>query len=207
MIKHVIFDLGNVIVEIHPQDTMHEFARRCEFSEEEIRKFYLSELHLGFMGGNYTPAEFYRRMMQRFPCNISQADFFDIWSRVIGKPKDGIEQLVNQLSKQYTLSLCSNTDPWHWKISRQACPFFSRFSHFFLSFELKMNKPDRRVFEYLLQHLNAQPHECVFIDDTAENIAVASGMGMRGILTEAPSEMKTALQKLGVILEENSADK
>ena len=199
MIKHVIFDLGNVLVNIHPQKTMQEFANRCGFSTEKINSFYLSDLHLGFMAGEYLPDEFYNNMMDRFTCNISQEEFNEIWNRVIGEPKEGIAYLVNQLKSNYDLSVCSNTDPWHWEVARKKCRFINDFQNYFLSFEMKPNKPDLKIFKAILDKLPATGNECVFIDDLKENIEAASTFGIKGILASESEQMRAGLRELGLL--------
>ena len=199
MIKHVIFDLGNVLVHIHPQQTMQEFAERCNLSRNAIRFFYLSDIHLGFMEGRYDPSHFFQQMMEKFPCNISQQEFFNIWSKVIGESKVGISELVQQLSTKYKLSVCSNTDPMHWQIALKKLDFIQYFQNYFLSFQMKLNKPDPEVFNLILKNLQATGEECVLIDDTAENIQVATAFGMHGILSSEPEEMKSKLREMKVL--------
>ena len=58
-----------------------------------------------------------------------------------------------------------------------------------------------------MQHLNVQPDECVFIEETAENIEVVSGMGMKGVFADDPVEMQEALEKSGVLGEGKLVDK
>jgi len=113
MVKHIIFDLGNVLVDIHPELAMRAFTQRCNISYQTVKTFFLSDLHLDFMAGKFSPDDFYQLMIQKFLCNISQIEFQSIWNLVIGDPKPGIEELINTLTERYTLSVCSNTDPWH----------------------------------------------------------------------------------------------
>ncbi len=199
MIRHIVFDLGNVLVHIHPHKTMQEFAERCNISMSDIRKFYLSDLHLGFMEGKYSPDDFFRQMMIMFPCDITRNEYLKIWEKVIGAPKEGIRAIVGALKDRFVLSICSNTDPWHWQFVLQEYDFIRDFQHYFLSYELKMNKPDPRVFERILEHLNASGSECVFFDDTDENIQAANRFGIRSFLVSEPAEIKSALQSLQLI--------
>ncbi len=199
MIQHVIFDLGNVMVNIHPRETMELFAKKCHLSEDQVASFYLSPIHLGFMAGKYKPQEFYRLMMERYPCDLSPEEYTGIWNRVIGEPKTGIREIIDDLKESYTLSVCSNTDPWHWNYCRQSYDFLSKFRHYFLSFEMGMNKPDPGVFKTVLTQLKAAGPECVFIDDTAENIETAKGFGIVGILSSQPVEIRQAMLNLNVL--------
>ena len=199
MIEHIIFDLGNVLVNIHPHRTMDQFAKRCPYSEEIIQSFYLSDLHLGFMAGKYTPEDFYQEMITKFPCEIKIEEFQSIWNQVIGLPKPGIERLINQLAEKYQLSICSNTDPWHWQVALEYMKFSHRFGHFFLSFEMKMNKPRSEVFKLMLDELSTSGEKCLFIDDTYENIESAEKLGFKCLHGQDPQTFSTELTKLKIL--------
>ncbi len=199
MIKHVIFDLGNVIVEVHPERTMREFAVRCGLPEEKIRTFYLSQLHLDFMAGKYRPGDFFTQMMRQFPCPIDENEFRRIWNRVIGEPKNGIASLISDLKNRYVLSICSNTDPWHWEEALRKCPFLTDFEHYFLSFEMKRNKPDPEIFRFILGVLQTTGPECVFVDDTLENIQTAEKLGIHGVHAEDVATIRKKFVELGIL--------
>jgi FMN phosphatase YigB (HAD superfamily) len=150
MAKHIIFDLGNVLIHTHPELAMKGFEEACGLRQEEIKEFYLSDLHLGFMNGIYSTREFYQAMVDEYSISLDIFHFKRIWNRVIGQAKDGIHEVIEELKLSYTLVLCSNTDPWHWQKVLQEIPFMKEFEQFFLSFEMKLNKPDAQVFKYIL---------------------------------------------------------
>jgi putative hydrolase of the HAD superfamily len=195
-IRHIIFDLGNVLVEIHPERTMKNFAQRCGHSLQTVQSFFLSRLHLDFMAGKYTPQAFYQTMIQQYPCQISLEEFVRIWKQVIGEPKPGIEELVRELATDYELSICSNTDPWHWEVVTRNYRFVQYFKRFFLSYQIGFNKPHPRVFETILQELRCSGEEIVFIDDSEENIKAAEKFGIHGIVASSTAEIREGLVPL-----------
>lgn len=203
MIRHIIFDLGNVLIHIHPDLVMKEFMERYHLTVDDIKNFYLSDLHLGFMEGRFKPEEFYQIMMRKFPAPLTAEEFIRIWETVIGEPKQGIDQIITQLNRKYTLSVCSNTDPWHWNKVLREIPMIKKFQHFFLSFEMKLNKPNPQVFKYLLAKLRAEGRECLFIDDTRENIQVAQEFGIQTIWSSDPKTIEQELHSLKVLADLN----
>jgi putative hydrolase of the HAD superfamily len=199
MPTHIIFDLGNVLINIHPDLAMNEFSEKCGIKPVEIRKFFLSDLHLGLMKGDYSPDEFFRIMINRYPCSIDEHSFQIIWNKVIGRAKRGIEDIIRELASSYSLGICSNTDPWHWQKVLHDIPFIKYFKQFFLSFEMKKNKPDPLIFEHILSSLGIPGQNCVFIDDTSENIEVAKTFGITGIVASEPREIQYELQRLKIL--------
>ncbi len=51
-----------------------------------------------------------------------------------------------------------------------------------ISYQVLEVKPERYIYEYLLEKYNLEPSECVFIDDRRENIETAVSLGINGIL-------------------------
>ncbi len=194
MIKYIIFDLGNVLIHIHPHEVIAEFTRRCQLPREKIQQFYLSDLHMAFMEGRYSGDEFYRQMMKEYPCRLSLPEFITIWNGVIGGPKEGIPELIRELKHRYTLAVCSNTDTWHWQKVLRTIDFMQDFSHYFLSFELKHGKPDPEVYRHMLKKLGVQGEDCLFIDDTSKNIEAGSRFGIQGIAASEPQDIISLLK-------------
>lgn len=53
----------------------------------------------------------------------------------------------------------------------------SKFDYVYLSFELEMRKPNKKIYEYVLQDLNIKPENILFIDDDYNNIVSARECG------------------------------
>ena len=47
---------------------------------------------------------------------------------------------------------------------------------------LGVRKPDPAIYRHTLRELDVDPHEAVFVDDTAVNVAAAASLGMHGVL-------------------------
>ena len=54
-------------------------------------------------------------------------------------------------------------------------------------------KPDPRLFQVLLNRYQLKADECIFVDDNPDNVAAASGMGMRGIVFVGAEELRSIL--------------
>jgi epoxide hydrolase-like predicted phosphatase len=56
------------------------------------------------------------------------------------------------------------------------------FDELIISAEVKLVKPDPRIFQLATDRLKVLPDETIFVDDIAENIESARQMGLKGIL-------------------------
>jgi putative hydrolase of the HAD superfamily len=202
MIKHIIFDLGNVLIDIHPERALQQFSKRCAFTIDTVREFFKSPIYWDHMAGLYPPETFYRKVIETYPCQLSQEEFKEIWNTVIGLAKIGIEPLIHKLKKDYVLSVCSNTDPWHWEKVEQEVSFISSFQYYFLSFQMRKTKPDPEVFSMIPEKLECTADECIFIDDTSVNIEQASQSGFNTILASNSNEISEGLKKMKILGED-----
>ena len=198
-IHHIIFDLGNVLVDIFPEQTLQRFAHHCQEDADTLRRVYLSELHLKLMSGELSPTKFYHEMLKRFHCDLSYDQFTAIWKSLVGGPKPGIDALIQRIPNSIQLSVCSNTDAWHWQVALEKCSFFHRFKYFFLSFELGHLKPDPFCFQYMLQTLRADANQCLFIDDTLENIQTARQFGFHCLHADNADTIQNFLVNHGIL--------
>ncbi|MBQ9363462.1 MAG: HAD family phosphatase [Bacteroidaceae bacterium] len=95
---------------------------------------------------------------------------------------------IQQLRQQgYKLCLLSNTNEAHWQRISQDCfpqPPAHYFDHLFLSQEMGLAKPDPLIFQTVLQQIDAQPQECLFIDDAQVNCDAAAALGIHTYKTD-----------------------
>ena len=56
------------------------------------------------------------------------------------------------------------------------------FDELVLSGNEGVSKPDARIFEIACERLGENPENCVFVDDSPENVLAAEKLGMRGIV-------------------------
>ena len=78
-------------------------------------------------------------------------------------------------------------------------PFLDVFAAQFYSFELKRMKSDPSTFHMVLAALDRQPEECLLIDDSATNVAVAAAVGLSAIRFTTAKELLSKLKGLDLI--------
>ncbi len=52
------------------------------------------------------------------------------------------------------------------------------------SAEVRLVKPDLRIYQIVLDQLGLPAHKCVFVDDRPENVQAAQALGMKGVLCQ-----------------------
>jgi len=66
----------------------------------------------------------------------------------------------------------------------------------FYSYNLKTRRPEKRIYELLIEKLGVEPKECVFIDDEEENLTVPEEIGMETILFKSSEDLRSELLKI-----------
>lgn len=99
---------------------------------------------------------------------------------------------IGKLHKRYKTGILSNTGGLFWRyFDREEMAKY--FDDVLLSYEVGIVKPDPRIFELAAERLGVGSDECVFVDDSEENVKVAEGCGMKGVVYEWGMDLRVAL--------------
>ena len=83
---------------------------------------------------------------------------------------------------------------WRFDYIRPLYPFWSHFKGIVISGAVKMIKPQREIFEYLLSQFQLQPSATVFVDDHPVNLEGARQVGLHTILFRSADDCRRQLQ-------------
>lgn len=91
--------------------------------------------------------------------------------------KDTIEIIEKLKEKNYKVCMLSNLRKidFDWFCSVYDV---SKFDELFLSYEMKINKPDKRIYTKMIEKLNVQPNQVYFFDDSKSNVDSAKEVGI-----------------------------
>ncbi len=190
-LKGIIFDLGAVIVEINYNKTIEAFKAigisniESLFSQhKQIDVFDLFEK--GLISG-----EVFRRQLLQFVSNenISNKEFDAAWNAmIIDLPIENLF-ILEKLKQTYPTYLLSNTNEIHIRYLNEFLRMkynVDNFSYYFekvyYSYEMKMRKPDIEIFKYVINQIQYDPEQILFIDDNKANIESAKATGLQTYL-------------------------
>jgi glucose-1-phosphatase len=199
--KTVFFDFGNVIGFFDHMRAVNRLLRFTDVPAPALfDALYGSDLELAYERGDITTDEYIRRAIAvgRLTCSPEEfrACFEDIFW-----PNPAVCDLVPKLKPRYRVGLASNTNDAHF--TRYSAQFADTLRHFDTlcpSHFARSRKPDGAYFEYCQQHAEAEPGECVFVDDLPENIDAAHAHGWKGVLYRPDTDIVAALGAVGVVV-------
>jgi epoxide hydrolase-like predicted phosphatase len=195
MIKSLVFDLGNVLISFRPS----EFFDKQNFPETMKSKIlpdiFGSREWLLLDNGDISTAEAIDLIAAKSTLNREEiASVFNLRTEMMF-PMDSNVRLLPELKKQgFRLYFLSNFPIDVFEEIKTGYFFFKYFDGGVISSEVKFSKPDRRIFEILLEKYSLVPSECLFIDDLEFNVRSAEALGMKGLVTYGSDEISDALE-------------
>lgn len=140
--------------------------------ERLLRRGFVLELNRA-MGWHMSDAEI-TALTDDFTDNINRYGFFD-----------DLVPWLTRWSKQYRLAVLSDAMPSIILFLEQygIAPLFSEIV---ISTHVGATKPDPRMYAEVLRRLNADPADCLFVDDRACNVEGAVRCGLRAVQMSRP---------------------
>lgn len=186
-IKVILFDLGRVLVDFDHKRAAERIASFCPKTPAEIYNlFFESPATIDFEAGKITPENFYLQVKEMLGLKLSYQSFVPIWNDIFSlSPKNrSIFKLANTLRARYKTALLSNINILHYEYVKKNFPVFGVFDRVFLSFELGMIKPDKEIYNKVIQELEVSPQEVFYTDDRVDLVESAKALGIRGCVFE-----------------------
>jgi putative hydrolase of the HAD superfamily len=109
-------------------------------------------------------------------------------------------ELIHELSgTKNRLFVLSNMSHASIDYLEQRHTFWGVFEGVVVSSRIRKVKPEIQIYEYLLNQYQLEPGDTIFIDDTQENLAAASSIGIQTIRFTGSAECRRSLVDLGCI--------
>ena len=96
---------------------------------------------------------------------------------------DKLLNYIKRLKTNYTIAMITNIDRHSFEVGQKEWPgFYEQFDPVIASCNVKMIKPNPRIYQLALEKIGCKEQEAVFIDDTEEFIQAAEKLGIHSIL-------------------------
>ena len=183
MIRSIIFDLGNVLVNVEYERFRNKLFKH-NVTKETYDNFFLNGNYrlLGYEAGEISTDEFIKRCVSGLDLKMSENEFAHAFNDMFSEIRP-ISEIVRKLASEgsFNLFLLSNTSPLHFEHAKDEFDYINLFHKFGLSYELKSLKPEKEIYERAIKHFGINPIETVFIDDLKENCLQAENFGIKTI--------------------------
>lgn len=197
MIKNIIFDLGNVLISFIPS----EFFKKKNYPEN-IRKTILNDIFKSnewkmLDNGDITVNEAIDALTLKSTLKREEIVLIFKMRTEIMFPLDENVRLLPALKKRgFSLFYLSNFPLDIFEEIRNGYFFFRYFDGGIISAEVKLSKPDIRIFSFILDKYSLNPEECIYIDDLEENVKSAESLKIKGLTTFGSENISGLIEKV-----------
>ena len=202
MYKSIIFDIGGVLVDFDPKAYLVDRLCNAEMEEKVYDLTFGSEEWQLLDAGKLSRYDGNQRMLEHAHaegCVFEVQGVLDDWMHIL-RPRRRMQTLVEQLKQHgYCVYYLSNI-PEDVLALLMERDFKGLFDGGVASCEVKINKPDPRIYQALLDKYQLKADECIFIDDRADNIKAASLLGLGTYQMHSVGSLLRSLPTFGVTI-------
>ena len=175
MIKTLFFDVGYTLVN---EDEVWEKRCKDQAATDEAKKLGVSaeDIYHEIEKATIEGLPQFRTVIERFNFSTMVPYHHELETMYEEAPK-----VLETLSKKYELGVIANQLDGL-KERLESFGILKYFKYVISSWDVKVMKPDIRIFEYSLKTANCKPQDAVMIGDRIDNdTAPAQSLGMKGV--------------------------
>lgn len=197
MIKNIIFDSGGVLLDWNPR-----YLYKSYFNNDEEMEHFLADICNGEWNIRQDAgrpfAEAVKELQAKFPEYAEAIQMYDDdWEKMLKcELPESIDLLKELKFMGYGIYGLTNWSAEKIGYAFANYSFFSLFDGIVVSGVEKVVKPDRKIYEILLERYSLKPGECVFIDDNQDNVDMAKVLGINAIRFDNIGNVKEHLETL-----------
>ena len=184
-IDNIIFDLGNVILNIDYQNTIDAFEK---IGVIDASSFYSKSSQLNIFSqletGRISKQDFVLEI-QKFAPKASETQIINAWNAILQDLPNERLEVLKKIKDKFSIFLLSNTNSIHLeKIIdnlgvKKYKEFYNLFDKVYYSHEIKLRKPNSDIFRLVIKENNLSIKNTLFIDDSIQHIESAKRIGLK----------------------------
>ena len=202
-IKNIAFDLGGVVLALSYEQAVRRFEEiGLADARQRLDAFEQKGIFGDLESGRITAEDFRRELSKLVGRELTAEDCSWAWHGYVDYvPKRNLEAIQSLRARGYKVCLLSNTNPFmmQWAdkdFDGEGHPISYFFDAMYLSYECKVMKPRREIFEQMLEGQQARPEETLFVDDGPRNVEAAAALGMKTLCPQNNADWTADLEAL-----------
>jgi len=186
-ITTVIFDLGGVLFDIDYKLTQEAFQKLG--STADFQTVYSQQKQAGIFDelekGNISPAQFREGLREWLPSTVTDEQIDSAWNAILVGFRAREIVMLGKLKDRYNIFLLSNTNEIHLNQVLEMIKTHPPgdmdkiFTKAYYSCRMGLRKPDKSIYEVVIQENKLNPSTTIFIDDLVPNLEGAQSAGLR----------------------------
>ncbi len=197
---NIIYDLGGVVFNWQPEKLIKKL-----FDDESERKLIADNLFfhpdwIEMDRGTLLTEEAINRSFIRTGIEKKRIKMsLDSVPNALTLNKETVDIIKETKKNGHNLYVLSNMHIDFANFLTDNYDFWELFSGIEFSCFVKMIKPDKSIFNYILEKYSLEKNETIFIDDSEANIKTAKEIGIKTVHFTTPEKCTADLKKIGAI--------
>jgi glucose-1-phosphatase len=207
-IKNIIFDLGNVIIDLDIDRTWFHLKHWLGDDYDTVLKQIHPDMDIfiEFEIGKISEQQFFEALRATTEAPLSIRQLKEAWNAMLLQIPAKRFEMLSRLKERYNVFLLSNTNETHvnwvdgylqtvYNFTIQ--DFDARYFHKpYYSHLIHLRKPNTNIYEYVLADAGLKAEESLFIDDNFHNIEGAKKVGLQTYLHPIGAEIADVLKDM-----------
>ena len=197
MIKNLVFDFGNVLIEWNPAKILATFV------EEDRKRIKAAIFDSGFWAQTDTGQLTLEVAIQAAQTLLDSSysatveAIFTHWYETVDVYHQLQEKIFEWAQLGYGIYILSTTSEIFYAVENAGLlPMTKVLTGKILFYEVGCAKPDKSIYQKLLGQYALQANQCVFIDDLQINLDAAKSLGFETILATSEQQNIIAIEEL-----------
>jgi putative hydrolase of the HAD superfamily len=201
MIKVVLMDIGNVLVDFDIRKLLHGVLQGLGKPQHEVL-LYLSHTGIAekYEKGLITTAQLLEAVRKDLGYQGTDQAFGEAWNAIFTENAGGVAAFRALKEKKHRIVLASNTNELHFGYLEKAHPVIALADDAVLSHRVHARKPEPEFYKHCVAVAGVAPSEAVLIDDMPENVQGARAAGLHAIQFTGLEPLRASLKELGIEL-------
>lgn len=197
MIKLIIFDWGKVLGSgADPNNEEFVLIRKITgLTNTQLDIIFETHWHK-IKIGKRPLLEFWKSVSQKSNKAVSPQKLMTNYLKSVTINKEMLALAKGLKKRGYKLAILSNESREKMNAQIGRFDLYDLFDKIYCSADLGLQKPDKRIFRYVINDQNINPQETLFIDNMAYNTEAATSLGINSLLFENPRQLKKDLVRL-----------
>jgi 2-haloacid dehalogenase len=196
----VVFDLGGVLIDWNPRHLYRKLFQDEAEMEDFLANICTAQWNLQQDAGR-SFAEACGALKLEHPDKTEIIDaWFERFDEMMAGPIAGSVDILAELrEREVPIYALSNWSGETFPVAQRRFEFLQWFRAIFLSAEVRLIKPDPRIFEYFCEKFALRPQQIIYIDDLEHNVESARRIGMHAIRFSDPASLRQELVQLRLL--------
>ena len=199
MTKTIIFDLSEVLI-AGLVGIEYALSERLGVQPETILPEFGNKSFINLLCGRLSEDSYLQEVRSLAGWDITLYELKQIIRQNFHRKVEGMDSILQSLAEHYEMVLLSDHAKEWAEYIQTIHPILDMFDKQFFSFQLGKTKKHPSLFMMVLELLEREAEECMFIDDMQDNVERALSVGMRAIHFTTAEQLVKDLEKAGILI-------